>query len=146
MVCPPVRGDNQRALAGGLYPVQPDKLLYYYCIPPSSAWILLIMKYFVIKFGISGKGRISNIYQTFLVRIFIFGRTPRPICTTIPRYPIFSTRYSVLCKIYTGYHGASEIEHGLCACTVDNPLAEVRVLSLRTGAQTMLCLSLITLL
>ena len=30
------------------------------------------------------------------------------ICTTIHRYQIFSTRYSVLCKIYTGYHGISE--------------------------------------
>ena len=38
-------------------------------------------------------------------------------CTTIHRYPIFSTRYSVMCKVYTGYHGSSEIEHGLCACT-----------------------------
>ena len=49
---------------------------------------------------------------------------------------------SVLCKVYTGYHGTSEIEHGLCACTVDNPLAKARGLSLRTGAQTMLYLSL----
>ena len=43
------------------------------------------------------------------------------LCITIHRYPIFSMRYSVLCKIYTGYHGTSGIEHGLCACTVDNP-------------------------
>ena len=28
-----------------------------------------------------------------------------------------------MCKVYIGYHGTSEIEHGLCACTVDNPLA-----------------------
>ena len=28
-----------------------------------------------------------------------------------------------MCKVYTGYCGTSEIEHGLCACTVDNPLA-----------------------
>ena len=62
-------------------------------------------------------------------------------CTTIHRYPIFSTRYSVMCKVYTGYCGTSEIEHGLCACTVDNPLAKARGLSLRTGAQTMLYLS-----
>ena len=41
-----------------------------------------------------------------------------------------------MCKVYTGYHGTSEIEHGLCACAVDNPLAKARVLSLRTGAQT----------
>ena len=40
-----------------------------------------------------------------------------------------------MCKVYTGYCGTSEIEHGLCACTVDNPLAKARGLSLRTGAQ-----------
>ena len=62
-------------------------------------------------------------------------------CTTVHRYPIFSTRYSVMCKVYTGYCGTSEIENGLCACTVDNPLAKARGLSLRTGAQTMLYLS-----
>ena len=45
-----------------------------------------------------------------------------------------------MCKVYTGYCGKSEIEHGLCACTVDNPLAKARGLSLRTGAQTMLYL------
>ena len=61
-------------------------------------------------------------------------------CTTIPRYPIFSMRYYVMCKIYTGYCGTSEIEHGLCACTVDNPLAKARGLSLRIGAQPMLYL------
>ena len=43
-----------------------------------------------------------------------------------------------MCKVYTGYCGTIEIEHGLCACTVDNPLAKARGLSLRTGAQTML--------
>ena len=63
-------------------------------------------------------------------------------CTTIHRYPIFSTRYSVMCKVYTGYCGTSEIEHGLCACTVDNPLTKARELSFCTGAQTMLYLSL----
>ena len=47
-----------------------------------------------------------------------------------------------MCKVYTGYCGTSEIEHGLCACTVDNPLAKARGLSLRTGAQTMLYLPL----
>ena len=44
----------------------------------------------------------------------------RKDCTTFHRYPIFSTRYSVVCKVYTGYCGTSKIEHGLCACTVDN--------------------------
>ena len=66
-----------------------------------------------------------------------------PTCTTFHRYPIFSTRYSVMCKVYTGYCGTSEIEHGLCACTVDNPLAKARGLSLRTGAQPMLYLPLV---
>ena len=61
-------------------------------------------------------------------------------CTTFHRYPIFSMRYSVMCKVYTGYCGTSEIEHGLCACMVDNPLAKARGLSLRTGAQPMLYL------
>ena len=65
-------------------------------------------------------------------------------CTTFHRYPIFSTRYSVMCKVYTGYCGTSEIEHGLCACTVDNPLAKARGLSLRTGAQPMIYLPLIS--
>ena len=46
-----------------------------------------------------------------------------------------------MCKVYTGYHGTSEIEHGLCACTIDNPRAKARGLSLRTGAQNMLYLS-----
>ena len=48
-----------------------------------------------------------------------------------------------MCKVYTGYCGTSEIEHGLCACTVDNPLAKARGLSLRTGAQPMLYLPLV---
>ena len=48
-----------------------------------------------------------------------------------------------MCKVYTGYCGTSEIEHGLCACTVDNPLAKARGLSLHTGAQPMLYLPLI---
>ena len=64
-------------------------------------------------------------------------------CSTIHRYRIFSRRYSVMCKVFTGYCGTSEIEHGLCACTVDNPLAKARGSSLRTGAQTMLYLSLV---
>ena len=47
-----------------------------------------------------------------------------------------------MCKVYTTYHGTCEIERGLCACTVDNPLAKARGLSLRKGAQTMLYFSL----
>ena len=64
-------------------------------------------------------------------------------CTTINRYPIFSTRCSVMFKVYTGYDGSMMIEHGLCACTVDNPLAKARGLSLHTGAQTILYLSVV---
>ena len=26
-----------------------------------------------------------------------------------------------MCKVYTSYCDTNEIEHGLCACTVDNP-------------------------
>ena len=63
-------------------------------------------------------------------------------CTTIHRYPVFSTRNSVMCKVYTGYCGTIELEHGLCACTVNNPLAKARGLSLRTGTHTVLYLSL----
>ena len=47
-----------------------------------------------------------------------------------------------MCKVYTGYCGTSELEHGLCACTVDKSLAKARGLSLRTDSQTMLYLSL----
>ena len=45
--------------------------------------------------------------------------------------------------VYTGYHVASDIELGLCSCTVDNPLAKARGLSLYSGAQTILLLSLV---
>ena len=34
-----------------------------------------------------------------------------------------------MCKVYTRYHGTSEIEYGLCACSVDSPLAKARGLS-----------------
>ena len=50
-------------------------------------------------------------------------------CITIHRDPIFSTRFSVMCKVYTGHHGTSETEYGLCTCAVDNPLAQARGLS-----------------
>ena len=43
-----------------------------------------------------------------------------------------------MCKVYTGYCGTSEIEHGLCVCMIDNHLAKARGLSLHTGAQTSL--------
>ena len=55
-VCPPEGGDNPRALASVLPPIQDDKPRYNYFIPPSSAQTLLSMKYFVVKFVISGMG------------------------------------------------------------------------------------------
>ena len=36
---------------------------------------------------------------------------------------IFSQKYPVMRKVYTGYHGISQIEHSLSACTVDNTRA-----------------------
>ena len=96
-----------------------------------------------ISVGISGS---THNYTGFVLCVeFAFYSTLFLNCTTIHRYPIFSTRYSVMCKVYTGYCSTSEIEHGLCACVVDNPLAKARGLSLRTGAQTMLYLSLVHL-
>ena len=49
-----------------------------------------------------------------------------------------------MCKVYTGYHGTSEIEHGLWACTVDNPLAKATIVGILTfmiGKNSILCLS-----
>ena len=60
MVCPPVRGDNPRALASGLSPGQADKLWYNYSIPPSFVQTLLSMKYLVLKFAIFGKGYVTT--------------------------------------------------------------------------------------
>ena len=45
MVCPPVQGDNPRVLASGLFPVQADKQLYNYFLPPLPVLALLSMKY-----------------------------------------------------------------------------------------------------
>ena len=45
----------------------------------------------------------------YLAHTYIWTRS---FCTTFHRYPIFSKRCSVLCKVYTGYCGTSEIEHG----------------------------------
>ena len=85
---------------------------------------------------LSTVGRIYGLLTGVHVKVMSMGN-----CTTIHRCPLFSTRYSVMCESYTGYCGTSEIEHGLCACTVDNPLAKARGLSIRTGVQTMLYLS-----
>ena len=60
MVCPPVRGYNPRAFASGLSPVQEDKPLYNYFIPPLSVQTLFGIKYFEIKFAISGKSGVRK--------------------------------------------------------------------------------------
>ena len=49
MGCPPVRGDNPRALASGLSYVQVDNPWYNYFMPPTSVYTLYIVKYFVLK-------------------------------------------------------------------------------------------------
>ena len=49
MGCPPVRGDNPRALASGLSYVQADNPWYNYFILPTSVYTLHIMIYFVLK-------------------------------------------------------------------------------------------------
>ena len=50
MTCPPVRGDNPRALASGLSFVQLGGQTWYtYFIPPTSVLTLHILRYFVIK-------------------------------------------------------------------------------------------------
>ena len=49
MGCPPVRGDNPRALASGLSYVQVDNPWYNYFMPPTSVCTLYIVKYFVLK-------------------------------------------------------------------------------------------------
>ena len=91
-------------------------------------WLMLITPSNCIYFQ-----TISVYMQTLKISTF---------CTTIHRYPIFSARYSIMCKVYTGYYGRSGIEHGLCACMVNFPLAKARGLSLHTVTQTMLYLSL----
>ena len=60
----------------------------------------------------------TSVHQKFFNHINNLSLYIQP-CTIIHRYSIFSTRYSVMCNVYTGYCGTSEIEHGLCACTVD---------------------------
>ena len=84
---------------------------------------IFINLFLFIFFCVSALGAqpvLSMMSKAFSNYVFIFS------LYTIHRYPIFSTRYSVICKAYTGYHGTSEIEHGLCACTVHNLRAKAR--------------------
>ena len=48
---------------------------------------------------------------------------------------IFSTRYRVTLKVYTGYHAKSKTEPVCPPVFVDNPLGKARGLSLRTDGQ-----------
>ena len=57
MICPPVRGDNTRALASDLSPVQAEKPWYNCSVPAASVQTWLSMKYFVLKFACFGKSR-----------------------------------------------------------------------------------------
>ena len=66
MVCPPVQGDNPRALASGLSPVQMDKQWYNYLILPSSVLIWLSMINFMLKFAISGQWRSKYDYVVIM--------------------------------------------------------------------------------
>ena len=73
IACPPVRGDNPRALAMGLSSVQADKIWYNFFIPPSPVKTLLSLKYFVIKFVISGQGDIIGMNLNLLDLIMEHG-------------------------------------------------------------------------
>ena len=67
MVCPPVRGDNPRALASGLSPVQVDKPWYNYFIPPFLMHTLLSMTHLMLKFANSSKAGIKLVYTAIQV-------------------------------------------------------------------------------
>ena len=66
-----MRGDNPRALVSGLSPIQKNKPLYNYFIPPASVSILLSMKNFGLNFAISGKLCIIKVYK-YLSMFFPF--------------------------------------------------------------------------
>ena len=112
MVCAPVWRDNPQALARGLLIIQSFSKGI---IDRTGTQIMLYLTCTMIfcedlaHYGVS---RVKNWVSGDCGTI--------KLCTTFHRYPIFSKRYSVLCRVYTGYCGTSEIEHGLCACTVDS--------------------------
>ena len=63
IVCPPVRGDNPRAVASGFSAVQVDKPWYKYFIPLSSVHVMLSVKYIVLKIANSDSGIISIFHE-----------------------------------------------------------------------------------
>ena len=52
MVCPPVWGNNPRALARGLSPVQADKLWYNWFLPPYISVDLATWEVFRAETGV----------------------------------------------------------------------------------------------
>ena len=87
-----------------------------------------------------------DFYKTLLFSFFNIIFFTINVVLQSPDAHISSTSYNVMCKVYTEKHDTSEIEHGSSACMVDNPLAKARGLSLRTGGQTMLAVSLICMM
>ena len=69
-----------------------------------------------------------NNYSFYSNSCIIFFISVSISCTAIHRYPIFSMRYSVMFKVYTGYHGTNEIYHGLCTCTVIIPSLKLGII------------------
>ena len=107
MVCLPVRGDNSTALESGLSPVQAHKLWYITLISVAGrmhgcGYVPLrfggtslgewehnknhqcrpcsVRKYSILKFAISGKGRMNFITSVILITTF-FHQLHRQACT-----------------------------------------------------------------
>ena len=92
---------------------------------PLSSVLFIVLKTFTNTFTdtYSRKSHILTKWRnvTYIYALYIIDlRGCKKYILAQSRSLIFSTRYSVMCKVYTGCHGTSEIEHGLCACTVSN--------------------------
>ena len=64
----------------------------------------------------------KNVHEVLVNRLEGLSLPRKSVVSLTDRqqYTIFSMRYSLMCKVLTGYHGTGETEHVLCACTVDN--------------------------
>ena len=71
MICLPVQGDNQRAIASELSPVQVSKPWYNYLTPRSSVLTLLSMKYAALKFANFSKVGINLVCSAMSVVIYV---------------------------------------------------------------------------
>ena len=105
MVCPPVQGDNPRALENGLSPIQADNLWYIYFIPPSSLRTLLSMKYFLQKFAIADKG--STVAIALNVTVFL--RFERLCNAFLVRESARLKRADSHFSVYLSFHIANQI-------------------------------------